>query len=182
MKRIVCSSLALVAVLFWASPAAAQHNSTEVTATLTAILPESLTVTLSAGAAGFALTGGSATNAADTTLTATTTWTLSPARTALTLYGYFSVAATALDAAAPANTIDIPSSRSRGERERGSARVVRPDHAAGFGGAGAGRVLFTQAITLLTSSGTRNDTLALNINLAGYTLPADTYTGVLRIR
>jgi len=31
-------------------------------------------------------------------------------------------------------------------------------------------------------SGQRTDTLALNINLNGYALPADTYVGLLRIR
>ena len=34
----------------------------------------------------------------------------------------------------------------------------------------------------LTASGQRTDTLGLNINLSGYVLPADTYTGTLRIR
>ena len=181
LKRAVYTMVTVITMLSWASPAAAQHTSAEVTATLTATLPESLTVTLSAGAASFALTGGSATNAATPTLTATTTWTLSPARTALTLYGYFSTAAAALLHTAGPNTIDIPSSRV-GVSVNGGALALFNQTNAGFGDAAASRVLFTQAITVGTSSGTRNDTLDLNINLAGYTLPADTYTGTLRIR
>jgi hypothetical protein len=51
-----------------------------------------------------------------------------------------------------------------------------------FGAASAGRQLFTQVISVATASGSRADTLALNINLGGYGLPADTYTGTLRVR
>jgi hypothetical protein len=51
-----------------------------------------------------------------------------------------------------------------------------------FGAASAGRQLLTQAISVVNATGSRSDTLALNINLSGYTLPADTYTGTLRIR
>ena len=65
-----------VLVILCAVPASAQVNSVETTATLTAVLPESLTVALVPGAVSFALTGGSATNAGNTSITATTTWTL----------------------------------------------------------------------------------------------------------
>lgn len=172
--------VSVITMLSWAQPAAAQLNSAETTASLTAVLPESLTVTLSAGAASFALTGASATNASTPTLTATTTWALSPSRTALSLYGYFSNAAIALAHTNAANTIDIPSSRVEVSVNSGASAAFSQSVA--FGGAAAGRQLFTQAVTVATSSGTRNDTLDLNINLAGYTLPADTYSGTLRIR
>jgi len=181
MKQVSFRSfLVLAALLFGVPPADAQLNSTEVTASLTAVLPESLTVTLSAGAASFSLTSGSATNAGTPTLTATTTWTLAVTRTAISLHGYFTTATAALVHTAAGNTVDIPSSRVEVSVNGGAAAAF--DQTVAFGGAAAGRQLFTQAITIPTSSGTRNDTLALNINLAGYTLPADTYTGTLRIR
>lgn len=56
------------------------------------------------------------------------------------------------------------------------------DQTVAFGAVAAGRQLFTQAVTILTANGSRTDTLGLNINLSGYNLPADTYTGTLRIR
>lgn len=81
--------VALWLVVGLAAPARAQQNSNEATATLTAVLPESLTVSLLPNAATFALTSGSAANPGSVTIAATTTWTLAVTRTNLALYGYF---------------------------------------------------------------------------------------------
>jgi hypothetical protein len=129
---------------------------------------------------GFTLTGGSATNAGSTAITATTTWTLAVTRTALALYGYFSSSTAGLVHTVVTNTIDIPSARVEVSVNGGANAPF--DQTVAFGAASAGRQLFTQAVTVATAGGTRADTLALNINLAGYALPADTYTGTLRIR
>jgi hypothetical protein len=171
---------ALALLICSAVPAAAQLNSAESTATLTAVLPESLTVTLLPAAVNFTLTSGSATNAGSTSISATTSWTLAVTRTDLALYGYFSSASAALAHTAPTNTTDIPSSRV--EVSVNGAAAVPFDQTVAFGAASAGRELFTQELTVLTSSGSRTDTLALNIDLSSYDLPADTYTGTLRIR
>jgi hypothetical protein len=173
--------LTVLALLTCSSvPAAAQLNSAESTATLTAVLPESLTVTLLPAAVNFTLTSGSATNAGSTSIAATTSWTLAVTRTDLALYGYFSSASAALAHTVPTNTTDIPSSRV--EVSVNGAAAVPFDQTVAFGAASAGRELFTQSLTVATASGSRTDTLALNINLDSYDLPADTYTGTLRIR
>src|SRR5258706_469772 len=85
-------AIATVFIVAVATPARAQLNSNESTAALTAVLPESLTVTLLPSAVAFTLTSGSATNSGNLTIAATTTWTLAATRTSLVLYGYFSAA------------------------------------------------------------------------------------------
>jgi hypothetical protein len=172
--------LSLVSVAFMPLPAMAQLNSAEATATLTAVLPESLTVSLLPAAVGFTLTSGSATNAGSVSIAATTTWTLSVTRTAVALYGYFSSSSAALVHTAATNTIDIPSNRV--ELSVNGAAGAALDQTVAFGAASAGRQLFTENLVLATASSSRTDTLALNINLSGYSLPADTYSGTLRIR
>ena len=179
-KLLAGSPIVLLGLLSVATPAEAQLNSNEATATLTAVLAESLTVTLLPSAVGFTLSSGSASNPGGLTIAATTTWTLAATRTNLALYGYFSSASAALVHTSPANSTDIPSSRV--EVSVNGAANAAFDQTVAFGAASAGRQLFSQAITLLTASGTRTDTLALNINLSGSALPADTYTGTLRIR
>jgi hypothetical protein len=160
--------------------AQAQVNSTEATATLTATLPESLTVTLLPGAASFSLVGDSATNAGSATISATTTWTLAAARTSVKLFGYFSSATIALAHTDTNNSIDIPSARVEVSVNGGALAAL--DQTVAFGAAAAGRQLMSQAITVANASGTRSDTVALNINLSGFVLAADTYTGTLRVR
>ena len=173
----VCAATLLLA---GAGPAWAQLNSGESTATLTATLPESLTVSLLPNAVAFTLTSGSANNPGLVTIAATTTWTLAATRTDLTLYGYFSSAASALVHTDPFNTADIPAANVEVNVNGGGLNPFNQTVA--FGAANAGRQLFTQAITIPTASGTRTDTLALNINLSALALPADVWTGTLRIR
>ena len=170
-------TLAIVGV---AAPARAQLNSSEVTAALTAVLPESLSVSLLPAATTFTLTSGSATNAGSVTIAATTSWTLALTRTSVALYGYFSSATTALAHTIVTNTVDIPSSRVEVSVNGGALAPF--DQTVAFGAASAGRQLFTQSISALNATGSRADTLALNINLSSFVLPADTYTGTLRIR
>lgn len=179
MHRLVTFALTTLFVAGAAAPARAQLSSSEATATLTAVLPESLTVILLPNAVNFTLTSGSASNPGNLTIAATTTWTLAATRTNLSLYGYFSSDTAALVHTLPTNTIDIPSSRVEVSVNGGANAAF--DQSVPFS-PNAGRELFAQPITLLTASGTRTDTLALNINLSSYVLPADTYTGTLRIR
>jgi hypothetical protein len=142
---------------------------------------ESLTVTLSPGAVNFALTKGSAVNAGNAAIAATLTWSVLPlVRNNVSLYAYFSSSTAALVHVNPANTVDIPSARVE-VSINGAARVPFTQTAP-FGAPSAGRLIFSQAINLFNGSGNHTDSLALNINLSGYTLPADTYTGTLRLR
>jgi hypothetical protein len=182
MRRFVTSSvgIAVLGLLCGATPAAAQLNSTETTATLTAVLSESLSVTLLPSAVTFTLTSGSATNAGSTAITATTSWALAVTRTNVALYGYFSSASAALAHTAVTNTVDIPSSRVEVSVNGGANAAF--NQTVPFGAASAGRQLFSQAVTVATANSSRTDTLALNIDLSSYSIPADTYTGTLRIR
>jgi hypothetical protein len=113
-------------------------------------------------------------------VTVTTTWVLSASRQNLGLFGYFSSATAALVHTDSGNTIDIPSSRVEAKINSGSA--VPFDQIVTFSPTAAGRTIFTQSVTPATAAGTRNDTLDLNINLATFPVPADVYTGTLRLR
>ena len=155
-------------------------DSNEVSATLTATLAESLTLQLTPGAVTFSLTGGSATNPGNTALSVTTTYTLSATRTALALHAYFTTAATALLHTDTNNTVNIPSSRVLGSVNGGASTAFTQTVA--FGGAAAGLQMYSMVVAPASSGGERTDTLALNINLSGYSLPADTYSGTLHIR
>ena len=180
IRRTLLGCASVVVVLISAAPAHAQLNSAESTVTLTAVLPESLTVTLLPNSVSFTLSSGAATNAGSTTISATTSWAFAATRTNVSLYGYFSSASAALVHTLPANSVDIPSARVEVSVNGGANAAF--DQTVAFGAGSAGRQLFSQNITILTATGSRTDTLALNINLASYGLPADSYTGTLRVR
>ena len=162
------------------SQAAAQLNSNEATVTLSALLPESLSVSVLPGLVNFTLTSGSATNPGSTSVAVTTSWALTLTRDTVKLFGYFSSASAALVHTNLLNTNDIPSSRVEVSVNGGANMAFNQTVA--FGAANAGRELFSQALTILNIAGGRTDTIALNINLSSLSLPADVYTGTLRLR
>ena len=141
---------------------------------------ESLGVSLTPASVSFSLSAGRATNSGSLPVAVTVNWVVLPTRTSISVYGYFTNAAAGLAHTAPANPVDIPSSRVEVSVNGGGFAAF--NQTVPFGAAGAGRRLAQQAITLLNLLGQRTDTLQLNINLSGYTLPADTYSGTLRIR
>lgn len=184
-KQIAKVGLALAVVAMTSSLASAQINSGAQSITLNAALAESLSISLSGNAVNFTLTGGSATNAGDTSITSTTSWVLKPGRTQVNLYAYFGSATAALVHQDPANTTDIPSSAVEISVNGGAASAVSTNAASavGFGAAGAGLQLFNQAITGLNKTASRNDTMDFNINLSSLSqLPADSYVGTLNIQ
>ncbi len=162
------------------SQAAAQLNSNEATVTLNATLLESLTVSVLPGLVDFSLTSGSATNPGNTSVAVTTSWALALTRNTVKLYAYFSSSSVALAHSGVSNTVDIPSARVEVSVNGGANLPF--DQTVAFGAANAGRQLFSQALTVLNIAGSRTDTLALNINLSSFVLPADVYTGTLRLR
>ncbi len=171
----------VIAILAGApTPAAAQLNSNESTVTLSAVLLESLTVSVLPGLVNFSLTSGSSTNAGSTSVAVTTNWALALTRDTVKLHAYFSSASAALVHTSLTNTVDIPSSRVEVSVNGGANMPFNQTVA--FGAANAGRELYSQALTVLNISGGRTDTIALNINLGSFVLPADTYTGTLRLR
>lgn len=113
-------------------------------------------------------------------IVATTTWSLNLGRTSLTLDAYFSSASVALAHTASSNPVDIPSSRV--EASINGSALAPFTNTVTFGGGGAGRRVFSQTISVLTLTGLRADVIALNINLSGLAVPADTYSGTLRFR
>ncbi len=162
------------------SPAAAQLSSNEATVTLNATLLESLSVSVLPGLVDFNLTSGSATNPGTASVAVTTTWALALTRNTIKLYGYFSSSSVALAHSGLLNTVDIPAARVEVSVNGGTNLPF--DQTVTFGAANGGRQLFSQALSVLNIAGNRTDTLALNINLSSFVLPADVYTGTLRLR
>jgi hypothetical protein len=171
---------ALTVTLVSPAPAQAQFSSSETSAIMSAELLESLSIVVLPGLVNFSLSGGSATNAGSTPLVVTTTWALGLSRSSVKVYAYFSNASAALSHTVPGNTVDIPASRVQVSLNGGAMRAL--DQTVTFGGGSAGLQLFSQGITVLNIGGVRADTLTFNIDLSGYMLPVDVYTGTLRLR
>jgi len=148
------------------------------TISLNANLSESVSLSLSANTVNFTLTPGSATNAGNTAITATTNWTLRPGRIALSVYAFFASSAAALTDGAGDN---IPSSRFSISDNGGAFAPLT--NTAPFGGANAGLRLATVFVLLGNLQGRRTDTMNFNIDLSTLpNLPAGTYTGTVTIQ
>jgi hypothetical protein len=156
--------------------AAAQVNSGAQTITLNAKLAESLTLGLSANAVNFTLAAGSATNAGSASITATTTWTLQPGRTAVGVYAYFTTT-TALSDGAGNN---IPSSAFFVADNTNPSTALTSNTP---WSTGTGLQMANVAITGTNRSANRTDVMTFNIDLTSLPqLPAATYTGTLNIQ
>lgn len=188
--KYICFALILgVGVLFLAIPTAdCQLNSGASTVGLTATLPESLTISATPSAVTFTLVpNATATGSAPVVIT--TTWALATTRTTgITLTAWFASATKALSGSASSPDY-IPTSAVFGEDPQGipttyTAFTQNPFSGTGAAGvAGASLQLWqSAALTNANRGGTRTDNLSLEINLAGQTLQADTYTGTLNIQ
>ena len=179
IKLVTRLTAALVLMVTASSLATAQLNSNAQPIALTATLPESLTVGLSASSVTFNLTAGSAANAGNTGVTATTTWVLRPSRTTLRVLAYFASATAALTDGGGNN---IPSASFFISNNGGASTAVNTTQA-GFGVAGSALQLSSTAITNANRAGNRTDAMLFNINLTTLPqLPAGTYTGTLNIQ
>ena len=148
--------------------------------TLTATLPESLTVSLSGSSVTFNLTPGSANNPGNTAVAATTSWVMRPSRTTVGLYAFFTSATAALTDGAGDN---IPSSAFFISDNGGASAALT--NTVLFGGANAGLQLASVPVTSANENSSRTDSLSFNIKLTGGTLPqlpAAVYTGTLYIQ
>lgn len=148
---------------------------------LNATLPQSVTVSVTSGSSvNFALTENTTTNG-DVPTVIQTRWNLNPGQVgAVTLYGYFDVPAQALTDGTGNN---IPTSWVEGQMATGTPTSYTAfTQTNPVGPAGGSLGLFTTAITGLNKVSSRTDNLDLRINLTGQTLPASTYTGVLRLQ
>jgi hypothetical protein len=171
---VVCSSLLLLCAV---SAGAQVINSGVQTVSLNATLNDSISLTLSSNAVSFVLTAGSATNSGNTGVTATTTWISRPGRD-VSVLAYFSSATSALSNGAGSN---IPSAAFSISNNGGAYLPLTTTVA--FGGANAGRQIFTVKVTGQNKTGTHADNMLFNIDLSALPqLPAGTYTGTLNIQ
>lgn len=170
-----------VAALAFLCPlgASAQLNSPQGSVNLQAVLVESLTVSANAGTVNFTLTAGSASNPGDVTLTIATTWSLRPNRVSLTIYAYFDTAAAALTNVDDV-TVVIPSANVTGSVNSTAFSPFTENTP--FGVLHGRQIGPAITITGANRSGTRGDTLALNIDLSVLLIAAGDYTGTLRVQ
>lgn len=172
------AGVVLATTLIGSVASAQALNSGAQAITLNANLVESLTLGLSANSVSFTLAAGSASNAGNTTITATTSWVLKPGRTAVGVYAYFASPTAALTDGAGNN---IPSSAFTIADNGGAAAALT--NTVAFGAANAGLQLANVAITGANKNSNRTDVMAFNINLSSLAqLPANTYTGTLNIQ
>lgn len=152
----------------------AQTNSNAVNVTLNAVVAQYIGISVSAAAVNFNLVPGSGPTAGAPVLTVTTTYSLTGGPT-MSLWGTFASSASALTDGGGNN---IPTSNVLGSVNGAGAAAFTGTGP--FGGAAAGLQMYSLAGA---TNGTRNDTLALSINLTSQpTLPAGVYTGTLSLQ
>ena len=168
----------MIAIALVAGAHAQVLNSGASTIALNAVLNDSITLTLSSNAVNFNLTAGSASNPGSTGVTATTSWLLKPSVGSLKVYAFFSSSASALTDGAGNN---IPSADFQISNNAGPFTALT--NTVPFGGANAGLQLSSTKILGNNRTGSHNDVMNFNINLAPLpNLPAGTYTGTLTIQ
>jgi len=170
--------LLIVGIVFalTASKAGAQIKSNPGAVNLSATLNTSVTIKASPGAVTFALVrNGVATGSVPVSIT--TSWVVPTLFGNVTEYAYFTSPASALTDGGGDN---IPSGSVAGSFNGGAYTAFTG--ASPFA-AGSSITLFNQFILIFfNSTATRTDTLSLQIDTTGLTLPAGTYTGVLHIQ
>ena len=180
-KGVLGGILALAVSAGVSTTASAQAISNIGNVNLNAVLPQSVTVTVTSGSSvNFALTENAATNG-DVPTVIQTNWNVNPGLVgSVSLYGYFDVPAQALTDGVGN---DIPTSWVEGQMATGTPTTYTAfTQTNPSGPAGGSLILFTSAITGLNKVSSRTDNLDLRINLTGQTLPASTYTGVLHLQ
>lgn len=165
----------MLAFAVFPSSAHAQLNSIIANVNLNAVLNTSLTVSAAPGLVNFALSPNGVANGS-AAINITTSWTLSPSVGGVTVWAYFSSAAAALSDGAGDN---IPSSKVSGSPDGGAFAPFTG--ASPFAAASSLQIVFFRVLGF-NKSGTRSDTLALQINTTGLALPAGTYSGTLHIQ
>lgn len=188
MKTKIWLPIAMVGAILAGGSLAygAAYNSNTSTVSLSALAPESLTVSLSGSTetwstgASNPLTPGSSSNPGNAAINVTTTWKLSSTRTNVSLYAFFASTNALIGTADPTQV--IPSSAFQMAVNGGAFTAVSQSNT-GFGVAGSSLQLFSQAIAPANHNSNRTDALTFNIDLSSLPqLPADTYTGTLSIQ
>lgn len=173
-----------------ASTASAQLNSNAGTVTLTATLPESLTVNVTSGTSvNFTLAANSASNPGSTTSTVQTSWVLKPGRTQLTVWAWVANGAAALtDGGGDNIAASQVTATASGSGSTGGALNTSASGGAGVPAfitpaAATGVQIGAIAISGANKASSTTTTLTWNIDTtATPQLPAGTYTGVVNIQ
>lgn len=155
--------------------ASAQVNSSVGPVNLSATMASSLTVTVTPNLVNFTL-ATSGTSNGSSPITLTTSWAISTFVTRVSLYAYFTTAASALSDAAGKK---IPSANVSGSVNGGA---FRPFTGNSPFAAGTSLRIFRQRVFGFNSSQSRTDTLNLQINTTGLGLGPGYYTGTLVIQ
>lgn len=175
------TAVALAVLAASATAAQAQTLSNIGNVNLNAVAAQTLTVAVTSGSTvNFTLAQGAAA-AGDVASAIATSWNLNPGLTgAVSLFGYFDTPSAALTD----GTYDIASTYVEGRMTTGSvATFTAFTQTNAVGPANGSLLLFTENITGVNKISSRSDNLDLQINLtASPTVPASTYTGVLRIQ
>jgi sarcosine oxidase gamma subunit len=177
-------ALAALIIIGLCVPAAYAQNSNAAAVTLTANLPESLSVTINSGAAiSFTLAANTAGNTGSAGSSVTTAWTLKPGRTSVAVWAYFASATSALVHQTSGNATDIPSSAVK-IQVGGAGAFNALTNVSPFNAAASGlQIGAATAITGTNKTSSRTDTLAYQIDTTVVPqLPADTYIGTLNIQ
>lgn len=187
MKNVsrILATATIVALLTSTSGFCAANNSNASTVTLTATLPESLTIAATPSSVTFNLVAGSTANGS-APVAITTSWILNGSRTSVTLTGWFSSSAQAM-AGTGSSPQYIPTSEIYGQVTTGAptsyTAFTQTTSGGALGVSGASLVLFTAAIDNSHRNISRSDNLNLQINLTSQPqLAADTYTGTLNLQ
>ncbi|HEU5335926.1 MAG TPA: hypothetical protein VFU27_08180 [Terriglobales bacterium] len=176
------AAVAMTIALLSSLAAAANAPSNVANVQLNAILNESLTVTVSAGATvNFSLAANTASNPGSTTSTVNTAWVLKPGHSQVAVWAYFTSATGALTSTT-GGTATIPSS-AVGVQVNGAGGFTACTAVSPFNAASSGVLIGTTAISNANINSNRTDTLAYNIDTTVVPqLPADSYAGVLNIQ
>jgi len=147
--------------------------------------PESLSVQINSGSSLSisSLAPGAVNSFSGGPVSITTSWSsVKSSRTAVKLYAYFASATSALVHTNSQNTTDIPSAAVK-VRMNGSGGYNPLSSATPFSASASGLLLFTNTINSGNRTSSRTDAMDVQLDLTTLPqLPADTYTGTLRIQ
>jgi hypothetical protein len=183
VRNAVTKCLLVSVVLLALAPAmaTAQVLSNLSSVNLNAVFAQTLSISVTSGSTvNFALAANSVA-AGDVPAVVQTSWNLNPGQIgAVSLYGYFDTPAQALT---DGGGNDIASSLVEGRMTTGTPTTFTAfTQTNPVGPAGGSLALFSTNITGINKISSRTDNLDIQVNLTSTTVPAGSYTGVLRLQ
>ena len=183
VRKAVLGCLVIAVAAAGLAPVAAdaQVLSNIANVNMSAVMAQSVTISVTSGSTVNFTLAENGVAAGDVPAVIQTNWNLNPGLIgAVSLYGYFDTPAQALT---QGGGDDIASTLVEGRVTTGTPTTFTAfTQTNPVGPAGGSLALFSTAISGLNKVGTRTDNLDLQINLTGTTVPAGTYSGVLRLQ